>query len=462
MIAQQTNSVTNGLLANFDVLEPIWSQKLYQPYGGQGLDLLQMFFDMGAKEAVPQITGEHWEEDRFDTAFTISTSPSAPGDGANITVTITSSFVDSSTGGSYPIEGNLVMHLQSEQRYQIITKSVGAAPGYVTTLVLRPLLSTTNIAFTAGDTFIIYSNSVPEGSDAQDNQVSFLTKYNWYLQELRNDDSITGTALTDSLKPVYREDGLTLRGYSSLLTAQLEYRHLKAIVGAMLYGRKDDNLASTTSLQTTPGMVDTFNSRAQVEDTGGTLAYADFTALEAKLSQVWATQNYIALLSGRSYGQIQDDVRGDFSNSLMNAVDPQLAQAIFGNGPQAEQLYYNYSIQGLSVNGRSFGTKRVMTFDDVAWAGALTASSLQDYGFVMPAGKTTAKNASGADMFTNYITLKYKDYGQNRLMRMWDTGGASRAQNTAKDESNVHVISETGFDFTNIAHCGLFRKAAVS
>jgi hypothetical protein len=461
MIAQDLN-VTNGLLANYDILEPLWSKKLFQPYGAQGLDLLQMFFDMGAKEAVSQITGEHWEEDRFDTAFTISNNPAAPGAGNNVTVTLTSSYVDTSTGGSYPIEGNLVMHLQSEQRYQIITKTVGAAPTYTTQFVLRPLLSTTNVDIAAGDTFIIYSNSVPEGSDAQDSQVSFQTKYQWYLQDIRNDDSISGTALTDSLKPVYREDGLTLRGYSSLLTAQLEYRHLKAIVGAMLYGRHDNNLASTTSLDTTIGMVDAFNGRAQTEDTGGTLTYADFAALEAKLSKVWATQNYVCLLSGRSYGQIQDDVRGDFSNSLMNAVDPQLAQAIFGNGPQAEQLYYNYSIQGLSVNGRSFGTKRVLTFDDVAWAGALDASSLQDYGFVMPAGKTTAKDASGREMFTNYVTMKYKDYGQNRLMRMWPTGGASPARNTAKDESKVHVISEVGFDFTNITHCGLFRKAAVS
>lgn len=462
MIAQSTSSVNNSLLANFDVLEPIWSKKLYQPYGGQGLDLLQMFFDMGAKEAVPQITGEHWEEDRFDTAFTIANSPAGPGDGNNITVTLSPAFVDTTTGGSYPIEGNLVLHLQSEQRYQIITKTVGAAPTFTTTLVLRPLLNTTNIGFTSGDTFIIYSNSVPEGSDTQDQQVSFLAKYDWYLQELRNDDSITGTALTDSLKPIYREDGLTLQGYSSLLTAQLEYRHLKAIVGAMLYGRKDNNLASSTSMQTTEGMVDVFNQRAQTEDTSGTLTYADFEALEAKITKTWATQNYIAMLSGRSYNQIQNDVRTDFTNSLMNGVTAGLATAIFGNGPTAEQLYYNYSIEGLSVNGRSFGIKRVMTFDDVAWAGAVDNSSLRDYGFVMPAGKTVVKDATGKEMFQNYITLKYKDYGQNRLMRMWVTGGASPAKNTSKDDSNTHVVSEVGFDFSNIAHCGLFRKAAVS
>ncbi len=47
-------------------------------------------------------------------------------------------------------------------------------------------------------------------------------------------------------------------------------------------------------------------------------------------------------------------------------------------------------------------------------------------------------------------------------MRMWETGGASRMKNTPVDDTNLHVITEMGFDHFNLQKCGLFRNASLS
>lgn len=461
MIAQSPSSgITNVLLSSFDILEPIWSNQLYRPYNSQGADLLTFMWAIGAKAPVTQETGEHWEEDRFKSAFAVKANVSAPSAGANLTIALASAYIDSTTRGSYPIVGDVVRHLPTGLQYEIITKS---DDGTDTTLVLRPLKATTAQAMTANDMFAIVTNTVKESSTQRDMQTSFQTAYTWELQNIRTDAKISGNAITDSLKVVtYNGTGTPIQGYNSIQTIQDEYRHLDAIVGAMIWGQTTTNTGFTAySNGTTTGIIEQFLARAANRATGGTLGVDDFEALEASLSANWSGDNYLTLLSGKSFNEISNDMFTDFNGSNMNAVVSQLSEALFGqNAMGAEQLAATYTFKALTVNGRNFALRRLLLFDDPAGIGALSSGLSRDYGMVWPIGNTVAKNADGTDNIRKHVLVKYKDYaGYNRLMRMWETGGMANSNKTPVDEKNNHTISNVGFDFAALQQCGLFKAS---
>lgn len=463
MIAQSPSAgFQTSLFSNFDILPPLFSKLLYQPYNSQGADLLTFMWAIGAKEGVAQETGEHWEEDRYKAAFAVKSNVSAPSAGANLTILLASADIDATTRGSYPIVGNTVRHIPSGAQYIIITKS---DDGSDTTLVLRPLKSTTTEAMTAGDKFFIYSVSVKEKSDQQAMQTSFFTKQTWVAQNIRTDNEISGNAISDSLKvSSFQLNGQTISGWSSVQTAQDEYRHLDAIVGAMIWGQTTTNTAmSSYSLATTTGMIEQFYNRAATRATGGTLGVDDFEALEQTLSANWSGDNYLCLLSGKSFNEISADILTDFNQSNLNAVTATLSNALFGqNAMASEQLAATYTFSALTVNGRNFGLKRLLLFDDPSGVAATTSGNAnRDYGIVLPVGNAVVKNSDGTEGIRKHTLIKYKDNGYNRLMKMWSTGGMAPANKTAVDEYNQHTLSNVGFDFASLQQCGLFYNASL-
>jgi hypothetical protein len=449
----QAGNIT--LVSNVDLAQPIWSPTLYQPYGTQGAEVMQFFKAMGALVPVIRMTGVHWEEDRYGSAFQVKTLVSAPGAGSNLTIQLASAYIDATTRESWPIENEIVKSTRTGKQYQIISKTDN---GSDTTLVLRPLKSTTNESAQANEYFMISGVSVAEASDKQDTKNSYQTEYTWQLQDIRTDHNITGSDFTESLQPVRYEKGGAIVGYNSIATVQHEYDHLQKTVNTMIWGETATN-TSMPGVGYTTGMVEQFELRAVNQDTGGSLTVADFESIEQTLSSNWALGNYITLLSGKSYSEISADVISDFNQSNINAVNNQLANALFGtSGFDVNQLYATYSVQGLAVNGKSFGLKRLTILDDPNGAAA-NNSALQDYGFVLPIGKT--RDNDGVPR--GFVELKYKDFaGQNRMMRMWYTGGASPAKNTSKDDFNMHIVSEIGFDFMNLQQCALFKNSALS
>lgn len=444
-----------NLISNVDLAQPIWAPTLYQPYNTQGAEVMQFFKAIGALVPVTRMTGVHWEEDRYGSPFRVRVLVNAPGAGANLVIQLATADVDPVTRESWPIKNEIVKSTRTGKQYQIINKTDN---GTNTTLTLRPLKATTNESAQANEYFIITGVSVPERSDMQDTKNSYQTEYTWNLQDIRTDHSISGSDFTESLQPVRFEKGGAIVGYNSIATVQHEFDHLQKHVNTMIFGQTATN-TGLPGVGYTTGMIEQFELRAVNQDTGGTLGVADFEAIEQTLSANWALGNYITLLSDKSYNQISNDVISDFNQSNINAVNNQLANALFGtSGFDVNQLYATYSVQGLAVNGKSFGLKRLTILDDPNGAAA-NNSAIQDYGFVMPIGKT--RNAEGVPQ--GFVECKYKDYaGQNRLMRMWYTGGASPQKNTSKDDFNMHILTEAGFDFMNLQQCALFKNSALS
>lgn len=446
-----------NLISNYDLAQPIWAPQLFRPYGGQGIEILNLLKAMGAAVPVTRMEGVHWEEDRYGAAFQVGANVGAPGAGQTISFVLAAADIDPTTRGSYPIVQDVIQHVPSGKQYQILTKLDN---GVNTTITARPLKATTNEAFTQNDYFFISTNTVPERSTQRDTQNSYQTEYTWLLQDIRNDYSISGSDLTESLQPVRYENGGPIVGYSSIATVQWEYRHLLAIVGALIWGETSTN-TNLLSIQTTTGMVEQFRARAVNQNTGGTLTVADFEAMEETLSSNWSVSNFLTLLSGKSFNEISNDLLSDFNQSNVNAVRNELANALFGSsGFDVNQLMATYTFGSLTVNGKNFALKRLTTLDDPtqAAAGSLT-NAQRDYGFVLPIGKSI----DSAGVPRGFVEMKYKDYaGQNRMMRMWETGGASRLKNTSVDDCNMHVISETGFDFMNLQQCGIFFNSALS
>jgi hypothetical protein len=451
-----------NVISNFDLYAPLWSRQLMQPFGGQGVEFLNMFKQMGAMVSVGRSTGTHWEQDRFMAPFAHSgASVTSASPGANITITLSANDVDPATGQSFPIVNEIYTHMPTDKRFQVITKTVGASPTFTTTLVLRPIKNTTSITVASGDYFAIPSNSVGERSGAQATQYSSQTEYTWQLQNIRTDHTISGNALPEQFQVEYMQDGRRLNGVSTLATLQDEYRHLLNIVVAMIEGQTATN-TGLNGVGFTTGMKEQFRARAVNVDTGGTVTLTDFEDMANALSANWTHDNMLVLGSQKFYGEVSNFVIGDFDQSNINAVNNQLANSLFGaSGFDVNQLYATYSVKGLGVLGRNFGIKNATLFNDPQTFNASPTGSAaqQDFAYVMPIGK--AMDAEGLPR--NFVEIKYMDnYGYNRFIRVWETGGASAARNTAIDESNRHMISQVGFDFFNLQQCGLFYNGALS
>jgi len=444
-------------ISSLDAYAPLFAQQLYQPYGGQGIELLTMLKAMGAAVAVNRSTGDHWEEDRFMSSFRVKAIVAPPGAGANLVFNLDAADIDPVTRQSFPIINEVIQHVPTGRQFTIINK---VDNGTDTTITARPLKATTDIGLSAGDYFFITTNSVGERSTQQDTQYSFQTKYTWLLQHLRKDYSISGTAFTEQLQFVKSEDGKTILGVNSLASAQAEYRHLLATVGAMIWGESATN-TGLPGFQYTSGMIEQFKARAVNMDTGGTLAVADFASVSEQLSANFAFQNYLTLVSEKSYSEISNDIISDFDQSNINAVNNQISNVLFGaSGYDVNALQATYSVKGLTVNGRNFGIKRLTILDDPSQAAAGSMANKQrDYGFVLPIGKTV--DADGVPR--GFVELKYKsNYGKNRMLNIWSTGGASPQRNTPVDDHNLHILSELGFDFMNLQQCALFKNGSLS
>jgi hypothetical protein len=448
-----------NLISNFDIAAPIWANTLYQPFGGQGIEILNMFKAMGLMVPVGRVTGEHWEEDRYVASFQSGATVTSASPGADLTITLDAADVDTATGGSYPIVNEIYTHMPTDKRFQVISKTVGAAPTYTTTLVLRPLKATTSITITTGDFFAIPSVSVGERSTEQDTQYSSQTKYTWNLQNIRTDHTISGNAITELLKVNVNQNGRQLNGVSTLATLQDEYRHLLKVVVAMIEGQTDTN-AGINGIGTTTGMKEQFRARAVNTDTGGTVTYQDFEDTATALSANWSPDNMLCLMSQKTFNEVSAFALGDFDQSNFNAVYNQLSNSLFGmSGFDVNQLAATYTFKALTISGRNFALKNVPLFNDPATFNAGPNAKQQDFAYLLPVGRTI--DADGAPR--GYVEIKYKDnYGMNRFLRMWETGGASRAKNTAVDEAARHMISEVGFDFLNLQQCAIFYNGSLS
>jgi len=264
----------------WDALKEDFDTIAYLPYGDEYWDAMNLIMNsISTREIAKQPQVKWFELTRQEVPFTVDNGPVAITSG-QYTVDLPTSEVDPSTGYSFPIANQIWQHALTRKNFQIVDKPDA------NTLVLRCLDSSFTGNLGDGDKFFLVGVSVKEGSSKQQGQFTFDTLRTAKLQTFRNDNQVTSEYMNNQLWYDQLQNGKAVPFTNSRDVMYIQREHQVALVNTFIAGKSDDNLAATTSFQTTDGLVESIFDRGQTQDSGGDIDETDFYAIEAKLTVV--------------------------------------------------------------------------------------------------------------------------------------------------------------------------------
>lgn len=445
--------VTTGYLSTADWITPLWSKKLYKPFGNQNADfMLELLAQPSAYEVVGNTTGEHFEEDRFHTFLSVNANVAAPGAGLAMTFVVPAGqLVD---GLPYVVEGNVLM--DSFTKAQFVVSVVNGA-----NVTIVPTQSTTNQALTAASTkFIIFTDTRVEASEGPDAQKSGVTSYDWQTQIIRTAASMSGTALTTSLKAVTGQNG-GKGGVYSEYTRQMEFRNLLYCTGALLFGAKQTNTAvESFSLGLTDGMDTVISQRGQNIDTAGAdIDETQFYAMTDLLVTQGDTQAYTMWASKKRTDEIEINFKDYLANTNLNNTVQTYAEFAFGSSDKIKGLESTFTFNKIILSGKEFYIRQLSILNDPTTynISGVTNNPFQDLAYIIPMGVTNVMDKKGNSVLSPFVSVKNHSEGENRYMRIWDTGAMSASNKTRKDELIVDCLTDFGYQFACVNQFGAFR-----
>ena len=241
----------------------------------------------------------------------------------------------------------------------------------------------------------------------------------------------------------------------------LQREHQVAIVNTFLAGQTDNNLTSSTSFQTTNGLIPTIFSQGQSYDYGAQpddLDEAAFYTLEAQLTtQDASIKNYMVWTTGATSAAIEKSLHTYNQNVNINLNKVQMEKTFWGEGAYADLMKTTYSFNNLVFNNKNFGLVRMGIFDNPQTFNT-TGSTWNGYAVFLPLSQGGVDDGLGN--MGKYIRLCHKP---GAFMNMWQTGGRAAANKTATWELGIHLVSEIGFKFVNANKYGiLFNDGAAN
>lgn len=439
-----------GIQNNWDALKDDFDAAAYLPFGDEYWDAMNQIMNaIGNREIAKQPSVKWFEMTRQEVPFTAFLAVSA-GAGANVTVTLTQATDVQQIGGvyySWPAVKEIWRHASSGKLYQVVAKT----PGSPTTLDLRPLLSTTTTSIAVGDKFFYVGVSVEENSGAQAAKFTFDTLHTAKLQTMRHDGLSSSEALYNQLWYSQLENGVQTPYSNSRDVIYLQREHQVAMVNTFLAGQTDNNLASSTSFQTTQGLIPTILSSGQTVNTGGTIEAQDFYTLEAALTtQDASIKNYMVWTTVKTSADIEQTMLTYNQNANITLNKVQMEKTFWGEGAYADLMKSTYSFNTLVFNNKNFGLVRMGIFDNPQTFNT-TGSTWADYAVFLPLSQGGVDDGLGN--MGKYIRLCHKP---GAFMNMWQTGGRAAANKTDAWQLGIHIVSEIAFKFINANKYGMF------
>lgn len=453
LIAQSptTGGMSYDGIQNFwDALKDDINNVGFMPYGDEYYSLMNQIINViGNREIAKQPQVKWFERNRQEVPFTVDNGPVSISSGT-FTVDLPASEVDTQTGYSYPAVYDTWYQASTGYLYQIVSKPDA------NTIVLRPLDSTVTANIPDNEKFFYYGNTVPEGSSPVQPKYTFDTLYTSYLQTMRTDKQSTSESLYNQLWYDQLENGVRTPFANSLDAFELQRLHMVGLVNTFFAGQTDNNLSTTTSFQTTGGLLEAILDRGQLQDSGGDIDETDFYALEAKLSkQNGSLKNYMIWNSGNTSAQIEQNMLAYNNNVNIQIVKQAMEKTFWGEGAEANLMSTTFSFNALVFNNKNFANVRMGLFDNPQ-SFNVAGSNWQDYAFVLPVAQGQGVD-DGLGTMGKYIRLAHKP---GAFMNMWDTGGRAAQNKTGVWELRMHCVSEFAFKFINANNYGLFYNPA--
>jgi hypothetical protein len=437
-----------GIQNYFDALKDDFDYIEYFPFGDEYFKEANLIINgIGQRDIAKQPQMKWFERQRQEVPFTTSGSASIAS--GVYTVTLDANEVDTTTGYSWPAATEVWRQATTGYLYQITSKPAS------NTLVLRPFDSTVTATIPSGAKFFYVGNTQVEGSSPIQSKFMFDTLYTTYLQTIRHDYKTTSEAMYNQLW--YDEDqaGKAIPFSNTRDVQYFQREHLIALTNTFLAGDVANNLATSTSFQTTPGLIPTIFDRGQVQDTGGDLDETAFYAMEAKLTtQDGSVKDYMVWTTGETSKQIEQNFLAYNANANIQVNKVDMTKSFWGDGQMSDKMRTTYSFNTLVINNKNFGLVRMGIFDNPQTFG-VTGSTWKQYAVVLP----VAAGAGVDDGFGNmgkYIRLAHKP---DAFMNMYPTGGRAPANRTGIWEMNMHCVTEVAFKFIAANKMGIFYDA---
>jgi hypothetical protein len=451
-----SGEISSGYLSTPDWVTPLWSKKLFKPYGDQNADLmLELMAQPNGYEVVGNKTGEWLEEDRFHMFASVNANVASVAANTPQTFIIPASEVDPITGAVYPVKGNMLMHATSRRQY-VITDVVGDAVS-----ILPMDGSSASPALLAGHKFIIYSDTRPEASEGPDGQYSGVSSYTWATQIIRTAMQTTGTVLSTELKAVDGQNGGKNGTYGQFYRG-MEYRNLLYMTGAFLFGAKQTNPAvEAFSLSTTDGLDVSIAQRGQNIDTAGAeIDETSFYAMTDLFETQVASTNYTLWGAKKRIDEIEVNMKDYLANTNLAATAQQYATYAFGDSTKIKGLEATFAFNQITLGGRNFFPRKLGILSDPRTYNieGIANNSFQDLAYLLPMGNTAVKDSKGKDLITPFVSVKNHSFGGvDRYMRIWETGAMANSNKTRKDVLEVDCLTDCGYQFAAVNQFGAFR-----
>lgn len=445
--------VTSGYLSLADWITPLWAKKLYKPFGNQNIDfMLELLAQPNAYEVVGNTEGEHFEEDRFHAFLSVNTDVAASPAGEPMTFVVPAGqLVD---GVPYVVEGNVVM--DSFTKAQFVVSEVNGAN--VTIVPTQP--GTTQVLTAATTKFIIYTDTRVEASEGPNAQKSGVTSYTWNTQIIRTAASMSGTALNSSLKTVEGRNG-GKGGVYSEYTRQMEYRNFLYSTGALLFGAKQTNTAvEEFSLGMTDGLDTVITQRGQNIDTAGAdIDETQFYAMTDLLATQGDAQAYTMWASKKRTDEIEINFKDYLANTNLSNTTMAYAEHLFGSSDKIKGLESTFTFNKIILSGKEFYIRQLSILNDPTTYNiqGVANNPFQDLAYLIPMGVANVQDKKGKSVLSPFVTVKNHSEGEDRYMRVWDTGAMSASNKTRKDELIVDCLSDFGYQFACVNQFGAFR-----
>jgi hypothetical protein len=432
----------NAIYSGLDAHKPEVYSKIYRKYGKQFAEFLNTCRMMGRGEGALPISQEsfkafekEWEHETFIVGG--NSGASAPGGTQTITIDITS--IDSSDR-IYPRKGFLVMYPDETQGRINEVASNG------TTITVQAGVGDVLPAITTSDELMIGGSVFAEYTGQPDGVTQNYTDYDYYLQILKENATISGTEMTnDYWFEVYNDDG-EVAGVWTDATRTAENDIDIAIENQLFWG---SGLAYTdesgNSAQTTKGMIPTIRDRGLVAASDpASFDYNDLEDYDAYMVSQGNTSPYMSAMVGRDlYTGISNELREEFNTSGVDITS--MFSDLNDSDREARMVQANFN--AINLNNRSWAFKRVNTWSNPKTTGA-TGYDMSKYGIIAPVN--TFQDAKSGDMLPNFAIMHKEKSGYSRAREVWKiagAGGDTGNYNSEIDGVRLNIRSHVGLFF---------------
>lgn len=432
----------------WEVNVPDYNNVMLDKYNGQFNDIFLMFYNIGARRAVQTPQGWGWEKGMIARSWASGGNVSGAA-GATVTVTIDAADVENSR--SYPIIGDLWMHVESGVVGRIETKPAGNQ------VTIKPKMQADAFVITTGDKFIQVGTAFAEGTGQPLGRQNFWYKYYWYTQIVKHTYEQTGSMLTNKpqwnvIKPSIGEGSQAIDSYWTEGTMDMEYLHFRDWAYTFFFGQVADNL---TDIQTTTGLDYELGQRGYTLGIGTDgLTRADLRSIGNVMETRFSSNNYLALINWTDYNSLNDSILSDLANTNISLTTSNfVAQKYFGGDIQkSDALVSTFDWNLLKMDGFNYILKKNRIYSDPAGAGVDTGATnyLTSRNYFIPMNKVEYIE-NGKTAFGNHVEFVYKSMnGYNRLFELTYDGRAANIPIGEFDLKKAYLTAEAGWFFRGL------------